>query len=180
MTKSQEDYIETIYMLFLAKRPARIRDIARCLNVKTPSVVKAVSELKSLGLVIQEPYGSVELTEAGFDTAKNVLLKHSLLKKFLILLGVTPEIADEDACKMEHILSAETLDRITEFVTERLGKSACQENSDELIREAVGIVTDSFTKHPRKPPKPRKQKVESTQSAESAVPDARDESTSDQ
>ena len=167
MTKSQEDYIETIYMLFLAKRPARIRDIARCLNVKTPSVVKAVCELKSLGLVIQEPYGSVELTEEGFDTAKNVLLKHSLLKKFIVLLGVSVEIAAEDACKMEHILSAETLDRITEFVTEHLGEEAGQENSDELIREAVGIVTDSFTKHPSKPPKPRKTKTEFVEPADS-------------
>ena len=73
-------------------------------------------ELKKLGLVTQEPYSGVELTEEGERVAANILNRHILLKGFLIKLGVSEAIADKDACCMEHILSAETLGKIEEFM----------------------------------------------------------------
>lgn len=112
MTQSLEDYLETIYILIGEDRPAQVRDVAKLLDVKMPSVVKAIHELKKLGLVTQEPYANIELTEKGKRVARLVLNRHKLLRSFLMKLGVSRKAADKDACLMEHILSAETLDKI--------------------------------------------------------------------
>ena len=112
MTQSLEDYIEAIFMLIDAGKPAQVRDVAKMVSVKMPSVVKAIRELKSLGLVVQEPYSNIELTEKGGRVARKILGRHTLLRTFLMKLGVGRANADKDACLMEHILSAETLDRI--------------------------------------------------------------------
>ena len=118
MTQSLEDYLETIFVIIKDGRPACVRDIAKCLNVKMPSVVKAIHELKKLDLVKQEPYSPVQLTEKGRRVAGHVLSLHKLLSAFLVKLGVSPKAADKDACAMEHILSAETIDRIRAFTLE--------------------------------------------------------------
>ena len=112
MTQSLEDYLEAVYVLIAEKRPAQVRDVAQMLSVKMPSVVKALHELKRLGLVTQEPYAPIKLTVKGSRVAKQVLNRHTLLRKFLMKLGVSRKHADKDACLMEHILSAETIDRI--------------------------------------------------------------------
>ena len=112
MTQSLEDYLEAIYVLIAEDRPAQVRDVARMLAVKMPSVVKAIHELKKLGLVTQKPYANIELTVKGGRVAKHVLNRHTLIRDFLMKLGVSRRIADKDACLMEHILSAETIDRI--------------------------------------------------------------------
>ena len=112
MTQSLEDYLEAIYMLIAGDRPAQVRDVARMLAVKMPSVVKALHELKKLGLVTQQPYAAIELTAKGRRVAKLVLGRHTLIRDFLMKLGVSRKNADKDACLMEHILSAETIDKI--------------------------------------------------------------------
>ena len=116
MTKSLEDYIEVVYVLIQEKRRARVRDIATTLKVKMPSVVKGISELKKLGLVAQEPYGDVELTAKGRRIATMILNRHNKIREFLMLIGVSRRIADKDACLMEHILSAETMDKIRDYL----------------------------------------------------------------
>lgn len=116
MTKSLEDYLEEIHVLIRDKGVARVRDVALALNVKMPSVVKAIGELKKLGLATQEPYGNIELTETGARVAAHVLGRHKVLKAFLLKLGVRDETAEKDACLMEHILSAETMERVQEFL----------------------------------------------------------------
>ena len=116
MTKSLEDYVEEIYVLIRSKGRARVRDVAEELHVKMPSVVKAISELKKLELVAQEPYGDIELTDKGRRVAALVLGRHRILKAFLMKLGVGEESSDRDACLMEHILSAETMDAIRAFL----------------------------------------------------------------
>ena len=116
MTKSLEDYLEEIHVLIRETGRARVRDVARALNVKMPSVVKGIAELKKLGLVIQEPYSDIELTPKGRRCAAMVLGRHNVLRDFLVSLGVSAAIADKDACLMEHILSAETMDRIRDFL----------------------------------------------------------------
>jgi DtxR family Mn-dependent transcriptional regulator len=120
MTQSLEDYLESIYVLISENRQAQVRDVAKLLNVKMPSVVKAIHELKKLDLVTQEPYANIELTAKGLRLAKLVLNRHKLLCSFLVKLGVSRRTADKDACLMEHILSAETLDKIRIF-TEKKG-----------------------------------------------------------
>ena len=118
ISQSLEVYLETVYMRIAEGKPAQVRDVARRLSVKMPSVVKAIHELKRLGLATQEPYANIELTEKGERTAKRVRKRHTLLCSFLVKLGVSDETADRDACLMEHILSAETLEKIKTF-TER-------------------------------------------------------------
>ena len=115
MTQSLEDYLETIYILIRDGGSACVRDVAKSLDVKMPSVVKAIHELKKLELVMQEPYSAIELTEKGRRLARSVLGRHTLLRAFLVKLGVSRKTADKDACRMEHILSAETLDKIRLF-----------------------------------------------------------------
>lgn len=115
MTQSLEDYLEAVYRLIAEERPAQVRDVARMLGVKMPSVVKALHELKKLGLVTQKPYAAIELTAKGRRVAKLVLGRHTLIRDFLLKLGVSRRNADKDACLMEHILSAETIDRIRTY-----------------------------------------------------------------
>ena len=112
MTQSLEDDLEAVYVLIAEKRPAQVRDVAQMLSVKMPSVVKALHELKRLGLVTQRPYAAIELTLKGRRVAQHVLGRHTLLRDFLMKIGVSRRNADKDACLMEHILSAETIDRI--------------------------------------------------------------------
>lgn len=115
MTQSLEDYLEAIYILIAEDRPAQVRDVAKMLAVKMPSVVKALHELKKLGLVTQKPYAAIELTLKGSRVAQRVLNRHTLIRSFLMKLGVSRRNADKDACLMEHILSAETIDRIRSY-----------------------------------------------------------------
>lgn len=112
MTQSLEDYLETVCLLADAGKKAQVRDIALALGVTMPSVVKAIRELSRLGLAEHRPYADVALTAKGRRVARLVLRRHELLRSFLEKLGVKRETADRDACLMEHILSAETLDRI--------------------------------------------------------------------
>ena len=72
--------------------------------------------LKKLGLVTQEPYGDVELTAKGRRIATMILNRHNKIREFLMRIGVSQRIADKDACLMEHILSAETMARIHDFL----------------------------------------------------------------
>jgi len=115
LSSSREDYLETIYELIEQNTVARVKDIAAKLNVRKPSVHTAINELKKLGLVEQEPYGCVTLTKSGTLEAKKVVRRHEILRKFLLLLGVPSEIAERDACAMEHLLSKETYDAIEKF-----------------------------------------------------------------
>lgn len=119
MTQSLEDYVEAIFLLIKDENGACVRDVAKLLNVKMPSVVKAIHELKKLELVVQQPYGPIELTTKGKRVAKLVHNRHTLLRSFLMKLGVSRKTADKDACMMEHILSAETLDKIRYFTEEK-------------------------------------------------------------
>ena len=85
LSQSLEDYLEMVHMLRLANGIARVKDIAAALTVKMPSVAKAMIELKKLGLVTQEPYSGIELTEEGQRVAAMILNRHILLKGFLII-----------------------------------------------------------------------------------------------
>ena len=133
MTKSSEDYIETVHVLIQTTGRARVRDVAKTLNVKMPSVVKAIGELKKLALVEQEPYGDILLTEKGRRCAALILGRHTLIKAFLEEIGVSAATADRDACLMEHILSAETIDRIRAF-TESGGQTPPERNGKNAKR----------------------------------------------
>ena len=122
LTRAGEDYLESIYRLSLESaegdKSVRSVDVAEQLEVSKASVNKALSQLKEMGMVVQSRYGRVVLTEA---YAKVVWRSHRALRTFLEHdLGVKPEIADEEACLMEHVLSGDTMQRLIGYL-ERQG-----------------------------------------------------------
>jgi DtxR family Mn-dependent transcriptional regulator len=115
-----EDYLEAIYNLCRTEGVARVKAIADRLEVTNPSVVGAIRRLKDRNLVIQERYGYVRLTDAGEKIAGGIMHKHEVLSKFLEeILGLDPETASRDACRIEHAVSPETVQRlraVAEFI----------------------------------------------------------------
>lgn len=114
--ESGEMYLETV--LVLKKRFGYVRsiDIARELNVSKPSVSRAVSLLRENGYVTFDPNGMILLTEKGQAIAEKIYERHNALSKCLVLLGVSEETAAADACRIEHVISEETFDKIKEFI----------------------------------------------------------------
>lgn len=111
--QSGEDYLETILLLKKKKGVVRSIDIARELNYSKPSVSRAVGILREDGLIVMRADGHLELTDEGKKRAESVYERHKVLTRFLTdILGVPQEIAEEDACKMEHVISKETLEGI--------------------------------------------------------------------
>ena len=112
-----EDYLEAIFQIVSEKRVARVSDIAAAMGVQMPSVTGALKHLTEHGLVNYEPYRHVTLTPDGARIARSMVRRHDVLKTFITdVLDVPDEIADHDACGMEHALSDETLGRLTEFL----------------------------------------------------------------
>ena len=106
--ESAEMYLETIYQLTMERGSVRSIDVAESMGYSKPSISRAVGLLKQGGYLVMEKDGTLTLTETGLEIAKKVYERHTLLTNILIRLGVTPEVAAEDACKMEHVLSDET------------------------------------------------------------------------
>lgn len=120
MYESGEMYLETI--LILKKRNGQVRsiDIARELDFSKPSVSRAVGILKDDEFISIDESGLIDLTEKGRAKAKNIYEKHKNLTAFLIeIVGVSPEIAEEDACRMEHFISEETFEGIKRLLKEK-------------------------------------------------------------
>ena len=112
MSKSLEDYLEAIHRQVQVSGGARVVDIAHVLGVKMPSVNNAVRELSTLGLIEHTPYQQIHLTPEGGRRAAEIFHRHTTLKVFLLSIGVSERNAESDACAMEHVLSAETLQRL--------------------------------------------------------------------
>ena len=123
LRESGEDYLETILILHERTGYVRSIDVANELGYSKPSVSRAVGILKDNGLITVEPDGQLVLTETGLKRANEVYDKHKLLTKFLNkVLGVSEENSAEDACRIEHVISEETFERLGEFVEKYLGK----------------------------------------------------------
>ena len=113
ITCSKEDYLRTIFALSKISRSIRSSDIADKLGITRASVSRMMAVFKESGYIEKEKYGSVILTESGYDIATHIQNRHDLIKAFLIdVLGVTPVIAGKDACRMEHTISPETTEKL--------------------------------------------------------------------
>ncbi len=120
LTGSLEDYLEAAYLIEKNKGEVRITDIALFMNLSKPSVNKAVSNLKDNGLLEHEKYGLIKLTEPGTKLAKEIYFRHETLTKFFIgTLGIKPEVAEEEACKIEHIISHQTLSKLVDYMQKK-------------------------------------------------------------
>lgn len=116
LSSGLEDYIEAIYVAQMENTPLKGADLARKLGISRASVSEALGKLSEKGLVQYESYGNVYLTEEGKKQAGIVYNKHNIIERFLVnVLGVTQPEAGENACKIEHIISQELLNKIHDF-----------------------------------------------------------------
>ena len=112
IAESGEMYLETIRILQKKTGHVRSTDVAEYMGYSKPSVSRAVGLLKNGGFIEVEKDGAIILTEAGLSVANKILERHTLLTQLLTALGVSPEVASEDACKMEHAISDESFEAI--------------------------------------------------------------------
>ena len=113
---SAEDYLETI--LVIQERCGMVRsiDIVNELGYSKPSVSIAMKKLRESGYISMAPDGIITLNESGLEIAKRIYRRHKYLTRLFVLMGVSEDVAAEDACKVEHDLSDETFTRIREFL----------------------------------------------------------------
>ncbi|MCB5940653.1 metal-dependent transcriptional regulator [Acetanaerobacterium sp. MSJ-12] len=123
LQESGENYLETILLLRQRQGHVRSIDVATELGFSKPSISRAIGILKSAGYVQVGEGGNILLTEAGQQKAEAVYERHRLISRYLVLtLGVPAEIADADACRIEHIISQESFDQIKAFVAREDGE----------------------------------------------------------
>ncbi len=114
--ESGENYLETILVLHQRTGFVRAIDIATELSFSKPSVSRAMSVLREAGHIDVARDGQITLTESGRAIAEKIYERHQLLTEYLTALGVSPEIAAEDACRMEHVISEESFQKLKEHV----------------------------------------------------------------
>lgn len=119
--ESSEDYLETILMLRERNGNVRSIDIVNKMNYSKPSISIAMKKLKSEGLVEMDLNGYITLTSRGEEIAKRIYSRHRLLEKCLIAIGVDPETAEEEACRIEHVIDDDTYDKINAFYEKHTG-----------------------------------------------------------
>lgn len=110
--ESAENYLEAILMITNEKGSCRSIDVAQFLEFSKPSVSRAMGLLRENGYVLMDDNGLLSLTDRGKEIAEKILERHELLTKWLIRLGVSEQTAQADACRIEHVISTETFDRI--------------------------------------------------------------------
>lgn len=112
LQESGEMYLETIYILSRKSSSVRAIDVGEYMGYSKPSVSRAVGLLKQGGYLTADADGHLKLTEAGLEIAEKMYERHTTLSDFLMQLGVDPETASDDACKIEHYLSDQTFEAI--------------------------------------------------------------------
>jgi DtxR family Mn-dependent transcriptional regulator len=116
-TASMEDYLEAIAKLGQGRKVVRVKQISEMLGVKMPSVTSALKKLSGQELVEHERYGHIKLTPEGDEVARDVIGRHEALTRFFAqALGINQETAEEDACKIEHVISSLSMERLAKFV----------------------------------------------------------------
>ena len=114
--ESAEMYLETIYLLSQQRQGVRSIDVAEHMGYSKPSISRAVGLLKQGGYVVADEDGFLKLTDSGLEAAQKVFERHTIVSRFLISLGVAEETAVEDACKIEHVISDESLAAIKAYL----------------------------------------------------------------
>ncbi|MBO5423859.1 MAG: metal-dependent transcriptional regulator [Fibrobacteraceae bacterium] len=110
--ESGEMYLETILRLQQESRVVHAVDIAEALNVSRPSVSRAVQILQESGYIRLDNHKAITLTASGKKIAAAIFERHEILTNFFTMIGVSPETAEADACRMEHVISEETFEKI--------------------------------------------------------------------
>lgn len=116
LAESGEMYLETIYVLTRKSTSVRSIDVAESMGYSKPSVSRAIGILKEGEYITVDKSGFITLTEKGIKTAENLYERHTILTGLFVSLGVDREVAAEDACKIEHVISAESFEAIKKYI----------------------------------------------------------------
>lgn len=114
--ESAENYLETILILENRNGEVRSIDIVNELEYSKPSVSIAMKNLRENGFIFMDSKGYITLADSGREIAERMYERHTFLSQWLMTLGVSPETAVEDACRIEHIISAESFEAIKSHV----------------------------------------------------------------
>ena len=153
LSSSMEDYLEAIFHIVSEKKASRAKDIANRLNVNNSSVTGALRSLSEKGFINYAPYDLITLTDKGQVHALNIIRRHDALKNFFTkVLGADDEESESTACKMEHAISPDILERLILFVkfvekcprsgqewVERFGK-ICQK--EKLEKDCIRCISN--------------------------------------
>lgn len=123
--ESGEMYLESIYLLLRRHNRVRSVNVAEFTGYKKPSVSRAMGLLRENGLITIDSSGYISLTEDGLKLAEKTYERHSLLTRFFTLMGVSEDTAEADACKIEHVISDETVEAM---------KHLCETMENSLVR----------------------------------------------
>mgnify|MGYP004532465835 CR=1 FL=1 len=121
--KSSEDYLERILVLKKQNGKVISIDIANSMNFSKPSISRAMKNLKANNYITINANGEIDLTEKGLNIANRIYERHVILSSYFMRLGVSEEIAKEDACKIEHDLSDETFEAIKNHIKQEKSKN---------------------------------------------------------
>lgn len=110
--ESQEMYLETILKIQKRKGSVRSIEIAEELGYSRPSVSRAVGIMKEDGFIVVKKDGLIDLTETGKEKAENIFARHKSLTQALVVMGLSPEAAEENACRVEHVITEEAFEAI--------------------------------------------------------------------
>lgn len=121
--ESAENYLETIYVLLNRIGTVRSIDIANEMNFSRPSVSVAMKKLRENNLIRVDDSGHIKLTKAGLKIAETMYERHTFLSEYLISIGVDEKTAVEDACRMEHVISQESFEKIQEHLQDYVKSS---------------------------------------------------------
>jgi DtxR family Mn-dependent transcriptional regulator len=142
--KSYEDYLEAIYKLSFEGKKVSVTNLAKILNVKPSSVVEQLRKLSDKKLIIYKKGEEIRLTRKGSRLARQIFERHIILKKFLTEILMLPEeIAEKDACSMEHYLHKDTIERLKKLTVFVLDKKSENTSFSEDLRN---IFSDLFLK----------------------------------
>lgn len=120
LRESGEMYLETILILGKKNDCVRSIDVANALEYSKPSVSRAIGILKRDGFIIVDDNGNISMTDVGSEIAERIFKRHTVLSAFLVNIGVSEETAMTDACRMEHVISDETLQKIENTLNKNL------------------------------------------------------------
>lgn len=116
LNESGEMYLESIYVLCKNGNSVRSIDVAEYMSFSKPSVSRAVGLLKEKGLITVDKDGYIKLTTEGNKLAQNIFERHTIITKMLTTLGVDENIAADDACRIEHVISPESFEAMKRFL----------------------------------------------------------------
>ena len=112
LTSAMEDYLEAVLMMQQRHGYVRCVDVAEHLGVKKPSVSRAVKELSKSGHLVKNADGTLSLTETGLQLSEQIYEKHLFFTQQLLEVGISPELAELDACRMEHVISQRSFEHL--------------------------------------------------------------------